>query len=56
MPKGKIHSEDIRDGQRFNRYASARRRMEELWALICGKPLKFPARKRRADRQLPKAA
>lgn len=56
MPKGKIHSEDIRDGQRFNRYASARRRMEELWALICGKPLKFPARRRRKDREWPKAA
>jgi hypothetical protein len=49
-------SADVRDGKRFNRYAAPRRRMEELWALICGKPLKFPERKRRKDREWPKAA
>jgi hypothetical protein len=49
---------DIRDGRRFNQYASHRRRMEVLWAILSGKPLKFPspARRRREDREIPKAA
>ena len=50
------HAQAIRDGIRFNRYAWLRRRMEYLFALATGKPLKFPARRRRSDRQVPKAA
>ncbi len=50
--------EDIRDGRRFNQYASHRRRMEILWAILSGKPIKFPSpsRRRREDREIPKAA
>lgn len=56
--RGQTHGEDIRDGKRFNRYATPRRRMEILWAILSGKPLKFPSpsRRRRDDREWPKAA
>jgi hypothetical protein len=56
--KGEERSAEIRDGKRFNRYAGPRRQMEQLWALICGQPVKFPAppRRRREDREIPKAA
>lgn len=50
------HGRDIQEGVRFNRYAAPRRRMEELWALICGQPIKFPARRRRQDREFPPKA
>lgn len=43
------------DGLRFEMYAIERRRMEEIWELV-SKPLKFPDRRRREDRELPKAA
>lgn len=50
-------STDVRDGKRFNKYAAARRRMEEIWNLV-SQPVKFPApsRRRREDREIPKAA
>jgi hypothetical protein len=54
--RGKTHGQDIRDGVRFNQYAAHRRRMEVLWAILSGQPLKFPARRRREDREVPKAA
>lgn len=46
-----------RENARFDLYVATRRRMEELWALV-SKPLKFPApaRRRRSDREIPKAA
>jgi hypothetical protein len=65
MPKAKTwtkslsqqRSFEVRDGQRFNRYASLRRRMEYIWDLV-KHPVKFPAppRRRREDREIPKAA
>lgn len=53
----KIHAAAIAEGRRFNIYAALRRNMEELWALA-SKPVKFPApdRRRREDREIPKAA
>jgi hypothetical protein len=50
------HARDVRDGIMFNRYAAPRRRMEDIWALCMGKPLKFPTRRRRQDPEIPKAA
>lgn len=39
---------------KFALYADQRRRMEALWELV--KPIKFPNRRRREDREVPKAA
>ena len=46
------------EAREFESYASVRRAMENLWNLACGKPIKFPApdRRRREDREIPKAA
>lgn len=56
LARGKTHGQDIRDGKRFNQYAAHRRRMEVLWAILSGQPLQFPSRRRRKDREVPKAA
>ena len=52
------HHEAILEGKRFNLYAAPRRRMEDLWTRIMAKPIKFPSprRRRRGDREIPKAA
>jgi hypothetical protein len=51
-----IHRSHV-DRRRFELYAEIRRRIEELWDLV-SKPIKFPApaRRRRSDRELPRAA
>lgn len=41
--------------QRFELYARERRHIQMLWDL-CAQPIKFPARRRRSDREVPKAA
>jgi hypothetical protein len=43
------------DPHRFDLYRLHRRHMDQLWALLA-QPLKFPARRRRKDREYPKAA
>lgn len=43
------------DSGYFSRYTEIRRGMDILWDLV-SKPLKFPARRRRQDREIPKAA
>ncbi len=57
--RSQFHRDAIRDGHherlKFELYANARRRMELLFELV-SKPLKFPARRRRQDREVPKAA
>jgi len=40
---------------KFELYIAQRRHTEALWELV-SKPLKFPARRRRSDREIPKAA
>lgn len=40
---------------KFELYADARRHIESVWELV-SKPLKFPSRRRRQDREIPKAA
>ena len=60
MPlRSQSHCDAIRDGLherlKFELYADTRRRMELLFELV-SKPMKFPARRRRQDREIPKAA
>ncbi len=40
----------------FEAYVNARRLAEYLFLVAVTKPLKFPARRRRKDREIPKAA
>jgi len=40
------------ESARFDLYSSLRRNMEEIWELV-SKPVKFPARRRRGDREVP---
>ena len=48
-------SRGLEEAKRFELYARERRYMEALWHLV-SKPLKFPDRRRRQDREIPRAA
>lgn len=58
MTQAQQHVKAVRDsiseGRRFSLYAYHRRHMEAVWELV--KPVKFPNRRRREDRELPKKA
>lgn len=44
------------DFARFEAYVNARRLAQYLFLVATTQPLKFPARRRRKDREIPKAA
>jgi hypothetical protein len=55
MACSKRHTVSLQRWRREYAYLELRRHMEMLWDIV-SKPVKIPARRRRADRELPKAA